>query len=62
MSPLKDQVAVITGASSGIGKSMALALAKKGVQLCLLGRNPERLEVVALTARKDSSSSKMLLY
>ena len=54
MSPLKDQVAVITGASSGIGKSIALTLAERGVQLCLLARNPERLEEVSEMARKDS--------
>lgn len=58
MLSLKNKVAVITGATSGIGKSMALALAKSGVQLCLLGRNPERLEAVARTARKDSPSVK----
>lgn len=54
MSSLKGQIAVITGASSGIGESIALALAKIGVQLCLLGRNLERLEVIAEMARKDS--------
>jgi len=54
VSSLKGQVAVITGASSGIGKSIVLALAKEGVQLCLLGRNPERLEAIAKMARKDS--------
>ena len=58
MRSLKNKVAVITGATSGIGKSIALALAKSGVQLCLLGRNPERLEAVARTARKDSPSVK----
>jgi short-subunit dehydrogenase len=56
MLSLKNQVAVITGASSGIGKSIALALAKSGAQLCLLGRNLERLEAVARTAIKDSPS------
>lgn len=54
MSSLKGQVAVITGSSSGIGKSIALELSKIEVQLCLLGRNPERLEVVAEMARKNS--------
>ncbi len=54
MLSLKNKVGVVTGASSGIGKAIALALAKTGTQLCLLGRNPERLEVIAETARKDS--------
>ena len=54
MSSLEDQIAVITGSNSGIGKSIALGLAKQGVQLCLLGRNLEKLEVVAEMARKDS--------
>jgi NADP-dependent 3-hydroxy acid dehydrogenase YdfG len=52
--PLKNKIAVVTGASSGIGKSIALELAKEGVKLCLLGRNPQRLEVIAETAGKDS--------
>ena len=54
MLSLKDQVAVITGAGSGIGKSIAIELSKKGVRLCLLGRDSEKLEVVAKMARKDS--------
>lgn len=54
MSSLKGQVAVITGSSSGIGKSIALGLSKIKVELCLLGQNPERLEIVAEMARKES--------
>ena len=34
----------VTGASSGIGRSAALALAGKGARLALNGRDPERLE------------------
>ena len=54
MLSLENQIAVITGASSGIGKSIALELAQKGVRLCLLGRNPERLKVIADAAGKNS--------
>lgn len=54
MTSFKDQIAVITGASSGIGKSIALGLAAKGVKLCLLGRKLETLEAVAEVARKTT--------
>ena len=55
MTSFKDQIAVITGASSGIGKSVALGLAAKGLKLCLLGRKLETLEAVAEVARKTLS-------
>lgn len=43
---MRDQVALITGASGGIGSAIALALAKEGVRLFLVGRNLERLRQV----------------
>ena len=54
MTSLKDKIAVITGASSGIGKAIALGLAAKGVKNVLLGRKLEALEEVAVVARKTS--------
>ncbi len=42
---------LITGASSGIGRALALAYAGPGVTLALIGRNSERLEAVAAAAR-----------
>ena len=41
---LKGRVAVITGASSGLGKQMAEGFAKQGADLVLLARRVERLE------------------
>lgn len=41
---LKGRVAVITGASSGLGSSMALAFAKNGADLVLIARRIDRLE------------------
>ena len=45
--PFKDNVVVITGASSGIGSEVACQLADQGACLALLARDAERLEAVA---------------
>ena len=44
MFDLKGKVAVITGASSGLGKQMSMAFAKQGADLVILARRIERLE------------------
>ncbi len=46
-----SQTIVITGASSGIGKALALRYAKTGAGLGLLGRDNERLDRVAADCR-----------
>jgi short-subunit dehydrogenase len=51
MLPFKHRTAVVTGASSGIGKAIALALAGHGTTLCLVGRKLDRLEAIAENAR-----------
>ncbi|KAI7735515.1 hypothetical protein M8C21_017873, partial [Ambrosia artemisiifolia] len=40
--------ALVTGSTDGIGKAFAFELAKKGVNLILVGRNPKKLEDVCL--------------
>ncbi len=44
---LRHQVAIISGASGGIGRATALALAAEGVRPVLAARHEERLRVVA---------------
>lgn len=53
MFDLKGQVAVVTGASSGLGKQMAKAFAKQGADLAILARRFERLEEFAKELKKE---------
>jgi short-subunit dehydrogenase len=47
MNTLKDQIALVTGASGGIGSAIASALAERGVGLCLTGRDQCKLDAVS---------------
>ena len=43
---LRDKIAIVTGASQGIGRVLALALAKHGAHVALVGLNAARAEKV----------------
>jgi len=43
MFSLKDKVALVTGASQGIGRDTALALAEAGAKVAAAARNEEKL-------------------
>ncbi len=44
---LQDQVVIVTGGGSGIGRCTAHELASLGATVALVGRNPDKLAVVA---------------
>jgi 3-oxoacyl-[acyl-carrier protein] reductase len=48
---LKDRIAFVTGASRGIGRAIAQALAAEGVHLGLFGRDTARCEALATELR-----------
>src|SRR5271167_94996 len=47
MFSLKDKVALVTGASQGIGRDTALALSRAGAKLAVAARNEEKLSALA---------------
>jgi NADP-dependent 3-hydroxy acid dehydrogenase YdfG len=54
MNDLSNQIAVVTGASGGIGGAIAAAFARQRATLCLLGRNINKLEACAEILRASS--------
>jgi NADP-dependent 3-hydroxy acid dehydrogenase YdfG len=59
MTVFKEQVAVVTGASSGIGKAIALQLAAQKAKLCLLGR---KLDTLLAIAKSVETSPQVVSY
>src|SRR5579859_1621976 len=57
---LHKKVAVVTGASSGVGRSIAIALAAEGADVVLLGRKMTLLRAVA--GKCSQSGSRAVCY
>ena len=53
---LKDKIALVTGASRGLGAATARQLAREGARLVLIARNLERLEATAASIRQETGA------
>jgi NAD(P)-dependent dehydrogenase (short-subunit alcohol dehydrogenase family) len=58
---LAGRTAVITGASKGLGKAMALALGSADAKLALVSRNKEQLQSVAAEAQKLGAEAEVFV-
>jgi NADP-dependent 3-hydroxy acid dehydrogenase YdfG len=56
-STLSGDAAVVTGASSGIGRETALALAREGVDVTLAARREERLDALADRIERETDAA-----
>lgn len=56
MSVLNGQIALVTGASGGIGSAIASALARSGAHVYLAGRNKSKLEALAARLRQAGAA------
>src|SRR5690349_14737887 len=57
--PLSGRTALITGASKGLGKAMAFALAEAGAALVLVSRDEEKLQLTAAGVRERGSTAEV---
>lgn len=59
---MKDQVAVVTGGNAGIGKAIALKLAREGVKVAIVGTNRETGEGAVAEIQKEVPGSTIRFY
>jgi short-subunit dehydrogenase len=58
---LKNKCILLTGATGGIGKHLALMLARKGANLILVGRDSNKLETLAHQIQNQGGNAKTIV-
>jgi short-subunit dehydrogenase len=61
MNPWKSKLAIVTGASSGIGAATAIRLARAGMQVVLVARRRERLDTLAEQIRMEGGTAHIIV-
>ena len=59
---MKDKTCIVTGASSGIGRSTAIALARAGASLGLVCRDPAKAEATVRAIRDETGSTAVEVF
>ncbi len=62
MRDLAEATILVTGATDGLGKRVALELAAKGATVLLHGRNSERLEAGVEEIKGETGNEKLGTY
>jgi NAD(P)-dependent dehydrogenase (short-subunit alcohol dehydrogenase family) len=56
LKPMQNKICLITGATSGIGQASALALAKMGATVAVVGRNEERAQATVAKIKNETGN------
>jgi len=54
---LKDKIAVVTGASAGLGRAIAFGFARKGAKVAISGRRQEVLKETAMELKRETQAN-----
>lgn len=59
---IKDHIALVTGASRGLGAATAKLLSAEGVKVIINSRNAEKLEATAIRIRSKTGNPGFVSY